>query len=113
MKPQIIHKSSKSVETVGTVLLVYGALLTLAGVIIAFALEYQSWPGLLVAGYGISSVLIGVVVKGASLIVRASETYLYDEEDHPMGSKDAIDHYVEPATGAVYDRGNTRRTENE
>lgn len=113
MKPKIIHKSSRGVETVGAAILVYGAMLTLAGAIIVFSSGHQAWPGLIVAGYGISSMLLGLVVKGASLIIRASETYLYNEEDHPAGSKDAIDNYVEPETGAVFDRNEMEKAENE
>lgn len=90
MKPQVIHSSSKSVKTVGTIFIVLGILSILLGFVFLFIEERNAGTGGILIASSFLTILVGSLIKGVSPLVRAAETYLYEMGDHPLGSTEDI-----------------------
>lgn len=94
---EFIHSSSHAIEVVGKASIVIGCVFLLAGIIwllISTGWRYEGAPWevpFVISCVGLSDIIIGVFIKGSSVVVRASETFLYDRNDHPAGTKDTIE----------------------
>ena len=92
MKPQVIHSSSTSVKTVGIIFIVFGVILILAGLAVLVLGEESGGVAGIIFGAALLTIFWGVLIKGFSPLIRAAETYLYEVEDHPLGSAEDIAH---------------------
>lgn len=86
MKLKINHDSSEDVRIIGKFFTAFGVILIIAGIIWAIAGGNNyggggALPGIFLAVLGIPSAFIGSFIKGASVVVRASETYLHLNND--------------------------------
>ena len=101
MKPQVIHSSSKSVKTVGIIFIVLGVILILAGLGVFVLGEETGAAAGILFGVAFFAILFGVLIKSISPLIRAAETYLYEVEDHPLGSAEDIAHIQHVADHGV------------
>lgn len=114
MKSKINHDTSEDVRVIGKLFTTFGVIIIIAGIIWALAGGNNyggggALPGVFLAISGIPLAFFGSFIKGASLVVRASETYLHLNNDVRLdGAKTKpVSEIISSwsATGGITDNG--------
>ena len=90
MTPKIIHASSDAIAKIGKAFSIFAFISLIAGIIWAASTSDDPSLGIALAISAVPLFFLGLLISNAAPIVRAAETYLYKEDDHPEGSRDEI-----------------------